>query len=149
MLDIETFMNVPIGHTINIDLSTKSIHRDNQEEIFRRIQNPQISCSPCQKDSARKSLERPTRRKHSRILSLFALKIKTFIIFEQDLQLIEAALWSEGFIFSFNSIAFSTIENQLDAWRARVTVALVQSHRRKVDVLVSGRHGLTSVRFHL
>ena len=64
MLDIKTFMNAQIGHTINIDLlSTQRIHRDNQEQIFQIIQNPQISRSPCQRDSARKSLERRSRRK--------------------------------------------------------------------------------------
>jgi hypothetical protein len=126
MLDIETFMNARIGHTINIDLSTKSIDRDNQEQIFRRIQNPQTNCSPCQRDSAWNG---ELVQRHSRILSSFALEIKTFIILEQDLQLIEAALWTEVFILSFSNTAFSTIENQLDAWRARVTIALIHRHR--------------------
>jgi len=40
MLEIETFMNARIGHTININLSTESIHRDNQFPRADLPENP-------------------------------------------------------------------------------------------------------------
>ena len=62
MLDIETFMNARTEHTVNINLSTESIHHD-RGQIFRRIQNSQIRCSPCEKSRLETRLERPTRKK--------------------------------------------------------------------------------------
>jgi len=52
MLEIEAVMNARTGHTVNINLSTDSIHRDNQEQIFQSIQNSQNRSSPCEKEKA-------------------------------------------------------------------------------------------------
>jgi hypothetical protein len=68
MLEIEMFINVQTGNTGDINPTTESIHRDERGQIFPRIQNPQISCSPCQKELTRKSLERRTGKKTLRIL---------------------------------------------------------------------------------
>ena len=64
MLEIETFMNGWIGHTVNIGLITKTIHHHSQ-----KAWNVQLV------------------KGHSRVLSSFALEIKTYITLEQDLQL--------------------------------------------------------------
>ena len=37
MLDIETFMNTRTGHTISINLSTESIHRDKRADFPRNL----------------------------------------------------------------------------------------------------------------
>jgi hypothetical protein len=58
MLDIETFMNARTGHTININLSTKSIHCDNRGQIFRKL-----AVRLVKKSRLEKSLERQTHKK--------------------------------------------------------------------------------------
>lgn len=129
VLEIELSMNAWTGHTVDINLSTESIHCDNPGRILRGIQNLQIRLV---KKSWLESLERQTRKKTLHILWNPSNALVLLIMISKQKKsyvvTIEPALWSEGFIVSINSTVLSSIQNQLDAWRARVTVALVRRH---------------------